>query len=229
MTQTNCRQVTLTQEDAERRRVVYERLRRRGARHKQIPQAVLDRLLPRVRIERYVDEEGASLGECWLWTLSVGALEVPRARIGGRSVSVRRWVANQMRAQPVPATKWTVVADCEQGLCVNPTCIHAMPRTKAQAMWRARDLWPTEQIRVAVANAKRASSKLTPERVQRMRDERAASILAGKPITYAELGERYGISEGAAGHIIRGDRWNPGLATLVPRRVASVFDLGRLA
>ena len=62
-----------------------------------------------------------------------------------------------------------------------------------------------------------------------MRDERAASIEAGQPIPLTELGRRYGVAKSTAGKIVAGVNWSVQVPMAPPRRVASVFDLGRLA
>jgi hypothetical protein len=223
----NTIKVMLTQEEATARRAFNE-LRRRHGQRKPIPEALASYLLPRVRVAQYVDEEENRLGECWIWTLSVSGQASPRARLDGRSLTVRRWAAQQMREKPIPES-WLVINYCGTDRCVNPHCCVPLQRSKARAILHARCGIDIEAMRLAVALARRAASKvLWAEKVQLIRDQRAASVLAGAPITYAALGEQHGIHERTVGHLIRGDRWDPGLMP-TKRPVASVFDLGRLA
>lgn len=228
MTQANWKQVTLTQEEADARRAYNEKMKNRKARIQTIPQHVLDYLLPMVEVVSYVDDEGTALGECWLWNgLMDDKGRTPRGRIDGVRFNVRRWVAQQLRQLPIPA-KWVTLADCGNERCVHPHCAHPMGRSKAGPVWAKRIRLTEDLLRAKVASA-RSTSPMTPESVQRMRDERAASVAAGRPITYVELGRRYGVSWSTAAGICSGRRWPPGQLQQRVRPPASVFDLGRMA
>lgn len=218
--------VTLTDEEVDQRRAHFCRARQR-ARLQPIPQHVLDYLLPRVRVEQYADEEGNVLGECWIWLQqTVPGSGTPRGNVGNRTVALRRWIAEQMRVKPIPA-KWVTLVTCNTKSCAHPHCCLPMSQTKAMEWWREHRAMSNAVLRQRVL-AGRARSSMDDERVQRMRDEHAAARDAGVRLTLEELGRRYGITGKAAGDIIRGKRWAPGNQVMA-RRVASVFDLGRLA
>lgn len=223
-------QVTLTQDEADARRKLLERYRRRGARQLRPPQHLLDFVLPRVRVEEYVDEAGTPLGECWIWRQGCSPSGTPCGHPDGRvkRVSIRRWVAQQMRKQPIP-DGWVTLTDCGNDLCVHPACCQPMQRVKEIAIRRERRGGkPTEAMRRSNMLAGRKRSSLDEAKVQRLRDEHAAAVASGERLSLRELGQRYGISTTAAGDIVNGRRWAPG--NLVVRRpVPSVFDLGRLA
>lgn len=227
MTQANVVQVTLTQEEADKRRAYLTRLKgRRGNKPQDIPQEVLDYLLPRVRVQRYVDEAGEELGECWIWTRAVNTWGAPRG--GEGRTGVRRWVAQQLREKPIPA-RWMTLADCAHERCVHPACCLPMNRSKATLAMQERGLFDMERRRRANVKTGRARSPMTPEQVQQMRSESVAAILAGKPIPSRVFACRYGIGRRAVSRILAGETWSPSTLPLSGRPVASVFDLGRLA
>lgn len=225
MTQANVKQVTLTQDEADKRRVLIAQ--QKGTKARPVPQHVLDYLLPRVRIEQYFDEEGVSLGECWLWALTCST-EVPMGtpEHRERNQSIRRWVAQQMREKPIPA-KWCTITRCAALLCVHPSCCLPVQKSRQLALSRERRGGLTQAQLEQRARAARSQSPLTPERVQEMRDEYAAAAAAGQPISMRKMGQRYGISDNAAAAILNGRRWSPTRARSTPP--TSVFDLGRLA
>lgn len=218
-------QVTLTQDEADKRRALI--VQQKGTKARPVPQHVLDYLLPRVRIEQYFDEEGVALGECWIWMLSISAgvpHGVPEHR--QQRQSVRRWVAQQVREKPIPA-KWPTITRCAQDMCVHPQCCLPVQKSRQLALYRERRGGLTEAQLAQRTRAARLNSPLTPEKVQEMRDAFAAAADSGKPISMRKMGVIYGISSNAATAILSGKRWS---AVLVrPTPPTSVFDLGRLA
>jgi hypothetical protein len=229
-------QVTLTQEETERRLALNERRRNSGSRRRRgpIPQAVLDLLLPNIEVISYVDADENPLGECWRWKGGADPATglTPRGTVDGRWKNIRRVVAERMRAQPIPAS-WVATVDCETELCVHPRCCCALPRSKAIAVWQGRGQGlPDHATRVRRATAGgRAVSPLTPERVQRMREDYEEMKARGVRGICEQLGKSYGVAAKSAQAIVHGRRWVLGGAEIIvpQRRVASVFDLGRLA
>jgi hypothetical protein len=225
-------QVILTQEEAARRRALNESRCKRKRKAPDLPQHVLDVLLPRIEVISYVDEEEIALGECWRWTGTAAQGRWPRERIDGRWHNVRRWVMQQLRQVPVPSG-WVATVDCETSLCVNPLCCCVMNRSKANGIWKRLGLGATPATRMRAALvAGRSCSTLTPQRVQRLREDVAAERAAGRLLRdiYVDMGQRYNISPHSVRGIYNGKRWNPGNEAVAPQRIVStVFDLGRLA
>ena len=89
---------------------------------------------------------------------------------------------------------------CGHQLCMAEK--HVTPMTRQQLQKRSGKKLTGNLVRAAkLAMARRKTAKLTMEQAQEMRQLRAEGV------TTYEAAERYGISQGAAAKIMRGDSW----------------------
>ena len=137
------------------------------------------------------------VGECWEWQ---GALQktkgAPVMYVDKKNGCVRRWIALEMGHE---VEGKVVTHKCGNHLCVNPEHLQVMNRTafhKRTGKNQAKDMGIDRRQRVALA--RRANAKLTPEKVQAIRDDtRAQHVIA----------QEYGISQSTVSQIKRGGAW----------------------
>lgn len=138
-------------------------------------------------------------GDCLLWDGAVNDAGVPQMRLPGtREVfSVRRLLLTAMGqdiAGKIASTR------CGNQLCMAEK--HVTPMTRQQLQKRSGKKLVGNLARAAkLAATRRKTAKLTMEQAQEMRQLRAEGV------TTYEAAERYGISQGAAARVMRGDSW----------------------
>jgi hypothetical protein len=136
------------------------------------------------------------VGDCWVWQGSVLGTGYPQAKIDGKCVLIRR-LALELIGRP-PNPRQPVMARCDDKRCCNPE--HLVP-TNARVISKraaAKGLYSTLQRRAAIARAKRATAKLTPELVAQIRENKESLRAAVK---------RFGVSQQRI-HLIRsGKAW----------------------
>jgi hypothetical protein len=134
--------------------------------------------------ERVKDEDG-----CLVWQKCISGNGVPQGYIGGKVVTVRRFLWNESHEEPCPANM-QVRPKCNNPLCVKPSHLRAYPKNefhkgKAHALpWRN-----------AYAQTARANSRFSDELINEIRDSQEPGRV---------LAERHGMSETYVSRIRRG-------------------------
>jgi hypothetical protein len=137
-------------------------------------------------------------GDCWEWTgyrHPVGYGQIGRGPKGAGGLHTHR-AAWEVTNGPIPKGK-LVLHTCDNRLCVNPAHLWlGTHRDNTQDMIAKGRRRPSS----AVARGEDvALAKLTEEMVRAMRAE--------PPMTFKELGEKYGVSTGTANKVILRRTW----------------------
>jgi hypothetical protein len=149
-----------------------------------------------VRQRCYVDPDG-----CWHWRGGMrNAYRTPSAKIGGKPVSVRRWVVLQSRSL---ADDVKIVPKCGNSDCVAPGC--ARPKRPVEfAKWLMDEghiHTPAHKLAHKEGTRKGPNVKLTP----RMAAEIARLVRAGGD--RGSIAAQFGITRSHVNNIARGDNW----------------------
>lgn len=137
------------------------------------------------------------IGDCWEWQMALQLRSrSPVMRYQGKHMCVRRVVALAM-GHNIEGKVATY--KCGNNLCVNPDHIVVMTKTTLQKRTNkvnVQYMHPTRRQRVAAA--RRASAKLSPEIVQKIREDTRAQ---------RKIASDYGITQTTVSRIKRGEMW----------------------
>lgn len=137
------------------------------------------------------------VGECWEWQ---GALQkvsrTPVIRHSGNARCVRRVIAEGQGHNIVDKV---VTYKCGNKLCCNPDHLAVMTKTALQKRTNKHHVrYMSLSRRQRVAEAKRATAKLTPQQVEAIREDTRPQRAIAKA---------YGISQTTVSRIKRGEMW----------------------
>lgn len=130
---------------------------------------------------------------CWLWTAGRFDKGYGAFRVNGKQLKAHRW-AYEHYIGPIPAGQ-LVCHSCDVPACVNPD--HLFIGSHDDNM---RDMTAKGRCN-PIRGSRSRLARLTEEEV------RAIRALADTGVYQREIGERYGISQGAVSMILAGRRW----------------------
>ena len=136
------------------------------------------------------------VGDCWIWK-GAYSHKAPAINIGGRSTSVRRFVAQALLGRQ---TKNRYVTNCcGDLLCVAPDHLRVVTRSQLNAMTAERTGYGKSLTRsVKLAEASRRRARLSPELVQMIRQSDLSS---------AQLPKQLSVAKSTINDVRRGDTW----------------------
>ena len=145
----------------------------------------------------HIQSRTEEVGDCWEWQMALQQRSrSPVMRHNGKHMCVRRVVALALGHN---LHDKVATYKCGNHRCVNPDHIVVMTKTTLQKRTNkvnVRYMSPTRRQRVAAA--RRAKAKLSPEAVQKIRDD---------PRLQREIAAEYGITQAAVSRIKRGEMW----------------------
>ena len=128
---------------------------------------------------------------CLVWTGHASLGKYPQMRVGGKVQPVRRMIWSLVHETMPHGLQ--VGVSCDTDLCVHPDCLVARKRSKIQ---KGKSILP--DVRIKIALARRAGSKLTLDKVRAIRT-------SGEPSKVIEAA--YGLKPGYASRIRAGLVW----------------------
>jgi hypothetical protein len=153
--------------------------------------SVAERLWPKVNKDGPIPEHRPELGPCWVWTGSTVGSGYGQIEHQHRHWRVHRLVY-VLTHGPIP-DGLDVLHSCDNPPCCNPA--HLRVGSKPQNMREA-----SSRGRISRGTG-RWNARLSPESV------RAIRVAASQGMTHVAIGQRFGVSRAAVGHIVNRKRW----------------------
>jgi hypothetical protein len=149
-------------------------------------------------LDRFIQKIDASSkhgpnGDCWKWTAYTDEWGYGRIMLDGRSALAHR-VSFELFNGPVPADK-LVLHKCDVPFCVNPKHLYAGTSGDNVRDAYDRKRYPTRKGR------SNGNSRLKETDVLKIR-----SLVANRH-TYKEIADKFHVTPGTVGHIVRGLTW----------------------
>jgi len=151
----------------------------------------------RDRVEKCVDVRSDG---CWFWKLSTFKSGYGMVRVNKRNLLAHRFCWEAI-VGPIPDGA-VLCHRCDRKLCCNPQHLYVgTTQTNADDAIRARSLLGSRHPR----------ARFTEAQVRAVRKEHARG-----GVTYLQLAERYGVSSGTIGALVRGQNWRHVGGALAP-------------
>lgn len=142
------------------------------------------------------------VGECLIWSQSVGSHGYPQARLDGRTQLVRPYVYYKLLGHEFRRAYPRIVSRCGNPLCISPDCLRSWSASQIMVREYATGSRSThsEYLSRLRRSIRTGQAKLTREQVAEIRALPAS-------MTHTEIARTYGVHNKTISDLRRGMSW----------------------